>query len=230
MKATRRPNLAGLLACALLVGCGSTPELPRNIPGPGVLVAQAHVPLLDVFAHPDDPQPSGTVASPGGRGAPIVGVVDQRNGDWLLLELPQPPSGSTGWARAADVDLSGNPYRMVVTLHTHHITVTGPSGPILDAPVGVGRASTPAPGRYFIDQLLQPADPAGPYGPNAYGLNGLPSDVDSPGASGVTGLTGTDDPQSVGRDIVDGAIRLRNEDIKRLVPVIPLGTPVVVNG
>jgi hypothetical protein len=222
-------GLTVLVVSAVLAGCGSTPELPRNIPGPGVLVAQAHVPQLDVYDHPDDPQPSGHVTSPGGQGAPIVGIVDRTSGDWVLLELPQPPPGSTGWVRAADVDQSGNPYRIVVTLHTHHIDVIGPTGSILSAPVGVGRTATPPPGHYFIAQLLQPQDPQGPYGPNAYGFSGFTSDVLAAGADGVTGLSGTDDPQAVGQDNPNGTIRLRNEDVKRLVPVLPLGTPVAVD-
>lgn len=224
-----RLGLTIVVASAVQAGCGSTPELPTNLPGPGVLVAQAHVPQLDVYAHPDDPQPTGQVTAPDGHGAPIVGIVDQASGDWLLLELPQPPPGSTGWVRAADVDQSGNPYRVVVTLRSHRVKVTGPTGTILDAPVGVGRTAAPPPGHYFIDQLLQPPDPQGPYGPNAYGLNGFTNDVGAPGANGVTGLSGTNDPQSVGRNNADGAIRLRNEDVKRLVPVLPLGTPVLID-
>ena len=42
------------------------------------------------------------------------------------------------------------------------------------------------------------------------------------------GIHGTTDPRSIGRAVTHGCIRLRNEDIDALFPLVPLGTPVYV--
>jgi lipoprotein-anchoring transpeptidase ErfK/SrfK len=44
----------------------------------------------------------------------------------------------------------------------------------------------------------------------------------------VIGIHGTNEPQLVGTDVSHGCIRLRNEDISRLVGLLPLGTPVEI--
>ena len=45
---------------------------------------------------------------------------------------------------------------------------------------------------------------------------------------GVIGLHGTNDPSSIGNRESHGCIRLYNRDIEKLVPLLPLGTPVVI--
>jgi lipoprotein-anchoring transpeptidase ErfK/SrfK len=44
----------------------------------------------------------------------------------------------------------------------------------------------------------------------------------------VVGLHGTDQPDSVGRDVSAGCIRMRNDDIEQLVERLPLGVPVEI--
>ena len=42
------------------------------------------------------------------------------------------------------------------------------------------------------------------------------------------GIHGTDEPQSIGQSVSHGCVRLRNEDIERLYPMVPVGTPVYI--
>lgn len=42
------------------------------------------------------------------------------------------------------------------------------------------------------------------------------------------GIHGTDHPESVGHSVSHGCIRLRNEDIEQLYPMVPIGTPVYI--
>lgn len=219
--------LAALALVVSAAACGSLPELPKSIPQPGVLVAQAKGDHLDVFARSGDGTPVSQITPVGGAGSALVCLVLQDAGDWIMVALPGPPPGATGWIRAADVDLNGDQYRMTVSLSMHTLTVTDATGTFLEAPLGVGQAATPAPGEYFIAALFATPDPNGPYGPNAYGFSGFTNGITGPGA-GVTGITGTNDPASVGRDVPDGTLRIRNADLAKLVPVIPLGTPVDV--
>jgi lipoprotein-anchoring transpeptidase ErfK/SrfK len=46
------------------------------------------------------------------------------------------------------------------------------------------------------------------------------------GGDGVIGIHGTNEPDAIGTDVSHGCIRIRNEAILELVPVLPLGTPV----
>jgi len=41
-------------------------------------------------------------------------------------------------------------------------------------------------------------------------------------------LHGTNKPETVGRSVSHGCVRLRNEDIQRLYEIVPIGTPVYI--
>ena len=42
------------------------------------------------------------------------------------------------------------------------------------------------------------------------------------------GIHGTDHPESIGRSVSHGCVRMRNEDIETLYPMVPIGTPVYI--
>ena len=42
------------------------------------------------------------------------------------------------------------------------------------------------------------------------------------------GIHGTDHPESIGRSVSHGCVRMRNEDIEALYPMVPVGTPVYI--
>ncbi|HKN58181.1 MAG TPA: L,D-transpeptidase [Gemmatimonadaceae bacterium] len=42
------------------------------------------------------------------------------------------------------------------------------------------------------------------------------------------GIHGTDHPESIGRSVSHGCVRMRNEDIERLYPMVAIGTPVYI--
>jgi hypothetical protein len=42
------------------------------------------------------------------------------------------------------------------------------------------------------------------------------------------GIHGTDAPESIGRSVSHGCVRLRNEDIEKLYDMVPVGTPVYI--
>jgi len=42
------------------------------------------------------------------------------------------------------------------------------------------------------------------------------------------GIHGTDHPESIGRSVSHGCVRMRNEDIERLYPMVGIGTPVYI--
>jgi lipoprotein-anchoring transpeptidase ErfK/SrfK len=183
---------------------------------------------MPIYATPEDGQPASSLDNPNENGAPLVFLVKERRGDWLNVYLPVRPNGSTGWVHAADATVASNPYSVDIALAAHRLVVRNGEDVVLDEPIGVGTTQTPTPGGiYYIKELLQPPDPDGPYGPYAYGLSGFSNVLDEfKGGDGVIGIHGTNEPQAIGTDVSHGCIRMRNEAILELVPVLPLGTPV----
>jgi lipoprotein-anchoring transpeptidase ErfK/SrfK len=191
-------------------------------------VAEAIPAQVQVYATASEDEPTTALDNPNENGAPLVFLVDEEGGDWLKVHLPIRPNGSTGYIRAADVDVVDNPYRIDIALADHRLTVTRGDVVIADEPVGVGTASTPTPGGvYYIKELLQPPQPDGPYGPYAYGLSGFSNELDDfAGGEGVIGIHGTDEPEAIGTDVSHGCIRMSNDAITELAGILPLGTPV----
>ena len=202
--------------------------VPAGIPEGTSLVAQAKPATMPIYAAPGDEQPASSLDNPNENGAPLVFLVKERQGNWLDVYLPVRPNGSTGWVRAADVTVVSNPYSIDIALAAHRLVVRNGEDVVLDEPIGVGTAQTPTPGGvYYIKELLQPPEPDGPYGPYAYGLSGFSNVLDEfNGGDGVIGIHGTNQPEVIGTDVSHGCIRMRNEAILELVPVLPLGTPV----
>lgn len=247
---SRRPRAGTALAIALISGlllaaCGSdartvgptttarstttTGSTTTTTTPPPATVATAVVRSVPVTDEPGGPTVR-TLKNPTDTGAPLTFLVVQQQGKDLQVILPVRPNGSRGWIATENVKLSADPYRVVVELGAHRLQAFNGAEVVLDAPIGVGTAETPTPGgTYFIKELLKTSRPGGPYGPYAYGLSGFSNVLtDFAGGTGVIGIHGTNEPQLVGRDVSHGCIRLRNEDILTLVPVLPLGTPVEI--
>jgi lipoprotein-anchoring transpeptidase ErfK/SrfK len=206
----------------------TTTASDTTVPDGTSFVAQAKSASVPIYATAGAAKPSQSLDNPNENGAPLVFLVSERQGDWLNVYLPVRPNGSTGWVRAADVTVVANRYSVDITLGEHRLVVHDGQDVVLDEPIGVGTAQTPTPGGvYYIKELLQPPDPNGPYGPYAYGLSGFSNVLDEfKGGDGVIGIHGTNEPDAIGTDVSHGCIRMRNEAILELVPVLPLGTPV----
>ena len=187
----------------------------------------ARVPSVDVYDAPGgrvvrsfgNPQPSG---------APLVFLLDLRQGDWLRVFLPARPNGRTGWVRTDDTAVRGLRYRVDVLRGAHRLRLYDDDALAREFPIAVGTRDTPTPGgTFYLKELITPTNKGGFYGPYAYGLSGFSEVYQRYGSGeGVIGLHGTNDPGSIGRDVSHGCIRLRNADITYLARLLPLGTPV----
>ena len=161
---------------------------------------------------------------------PMVVVAVGNTPDRLLVELPIRANGSRGWIDRTKVSLASHEFKVIVELSAHRLIAMRGSDVILDVPIGVGKGQTPTPnGVYYITELLKPPTPGSIYGTYAYGLSGFSEVLKRfGGGDGQVGIHGTNDPSSIGKDVSHGCIRLNNADIEKLVPVLPLGTPVEV--
>jgi len=216
---------------------GPGPQRVESGPLPGppgadpVIVAEAALPLIEVFDEPGDTSPAPrTVTSPRASGAPTVFVVLQRKGEMAEVLLPIRPAGSSGWVKQSDVRLSQHRWRIVVELAAYRLTVFQGPDVVRVETIGIGTAGTPTPGgRWFTTELLKPPNPDGPYGSFAFGLSGFTGAEDGPAAAyGQLGLHGTNDPATLGRNVSLGCLRMSNEAISALATQLPLGVPVDV--
>jgi len=240
--------VAGVAAVLAFAGCSSgSPEsggepssdVVRTEAGPlpappqpdPVIVAEAVVPVVQVFDQPDESGPvTRTVPAPRPSGAPTVFVVLQRRTAMAEVLLPLRPPGSSGWVRLGDVRLTQHRWRIVVELAAYRLTVFQGPDVVRVETIGIGTAGTPTPGgRWYTTELLQPPSPDGPYGTYAFGLSGFTGSEDGPaGAYGELGLHGTNDPSTLGRNVSLGCLRMSNEAISALATQLPLGVPVDV--
>ncbi len=200
------------------------------------LIAEARVLLVEVFDEPDAATPVRAFGNPwfvnDDPKLPVkqVFLVKQAVDDWYEVYLPVRPNGTTGWIRSRDVTITQSPYRIVVELSAHRITVYNGESILLQESVAIGKPSTPTPpGTYYTRVLLQAPDPNTVYGPYAYPLSGH-SDVLTSfnGGDGELGIHGNNDASVLGQSVTAGCIRMSNEGITSLAPLISLGSPVEI--
>ncbi len=194
------------------------------------VAAQAATDTVGIYESIQSAEPFTRLPRHNEHGAPQTFLVIEFAKGWAKVALPTPPNGSTGWIKTSEVDFYGINYVIRVRLGARRLELWDGGRLVTSLPVGIGKKNTPTPGgTYYIKELLKPIDPSGPWGSYAYGLNGYSNTVYGPaGEPGVIGIHGTNEPDSVGKEVSAGCIRLRNEDIERLVDLLPLGTPVEI--
>ena len=93
----------------------------------------------------------------------------------------------------------------------------------------VGRPGTPTPrGSFYVLERLFLRDPGGPYGPGALGLSSFSPVLTNWARGGPIAIHGTDEASTVGQAVSNGCVRVRNEQMRRLLHDVPAGTPVEI--
>ncbi len=211
---------------------GSTAEAtPAAVDTGQYEIATANVTgAVNIYPEAGATTASETISNPTEYDLPRVFLVAENQGDWLKVWLPKRPNGSQGWVKASDVTLDSTDYKLVVDVPGYTITLYDGDEVVEEFPVGTAQETYPTPaGTYFITDLLQPPDPDTVYGTYAYGLSGYSEVLTSfNGGNGQLGIHGTNKPESIGRQDSHGCVRLHNEDIEVLVPLLKLGTPVEI--
>jgi len=170
------------------------------------------------------------------QGAPQVfdlgpSIADSSGDIWFRALLPIRPNGTLGYIPARSVQLTQTLYRIVVDRHKLRLTVSKGCRQVTQFRIGLGKESTPTPnGTFYIISLLKPPIAGSVYGAYAYGLSAFSNaiTIKSWEGGGIIGIHGTNDPSSIGDRQSHGCIRLNNSDISKLVPILPLGTPVEI--
>lgn len=147
--------------------------------------------------------------------------------EWVEVRLPRRPNGSTGWVpREALGGWHVVRTQLVVNRRRFRATLYRSGRRIWSARIGVGKRGTPTPsGRFYAREKLYP-DPRGFYGPVAIGTSGYAPGLTDWPKGGVVGIHGTSLPGLLPGRVSNGCVRVRNDAIRRLARLMPLGTPV----
>lgn len=157
-------------------------------------------------------------------------VLGEDGATWFRALLPIRPNGSTGFIPGKDLVVRTTLYRLDLDRRRFMLKLYEGCRLVRTFRVGIGTGRTPTPvGQFYLTSLIELPDPATMYGPYAYGLSGYSEVLESWKFGGIIGLHGTNDPSSIGRRSSHGCIRMNNRDIRALVRILPLGTPIEIH-
>jgi hypothetical protein len=148
---------------------------------------------------------------------------------WLEIEEPAKPAPIVGWAPATAFTWPTSVRTRLVVDRVHLRAILYRAGRVVwQAPIGVGKPSTPTPGgRIWVrEKFTVPGD--GLYGTRAFGTSGHSAFLTDWPNGAVIGIHGTDQPWLIPGRVSHGCIRVRNPDVERLYALMPIGTPIVV--
>jgi hypothetical protein len=166
-------------------------------------------------------------------GSPRALSVVERRGRWLGVIAPELGNGKIAWidARAGGVRLGRIELSVAIDLSRRELVVKRGTKAVRRITIGVGApGSTPPIGRFAVTDKL----PGSRYG-SFYGCCILALSAKQPNLpAGWTGgdriaVHGTDAPWTVGQATSAGCPHASDADMRYLLRVLPLGTPVVIH-
>ena len=192
-------------------------------------VARAVGGWLDTYRSPVDAEVWWSLSNPGPyEGDRVVLVLDSQD-DWLLVDLPVRPNGTTAWVHRSDVTLSTHDARIVVDLTAMRLWAWDDGVLVAEGAIALGTDETPTPpGRYFLNEIQAQEDPDTLFGSWILGTSGFSEVLDEvDGGDPAVAIHGTNDPSVLGTRVSLGCIRVHEDVVARLA-LLPLGTPVEV--
>lgn len=148
---------------------------------------------------------------------------------WGQVEIPYVWPRRDGWIPLKGLSRSRTDVEVHVDLSKHWVTLTRSGKVIAGFPAATGASWSPTPpGDYFVTDRI-PFSAGGPLGSFAFGISGIQPHLPA-GWSGGNQLAihGTSDPSSIGRSASAGCVRVSEDSLHLLLPLLKLGTPVVI--
>jgi lipoprotein-anchoring transpeptidase ErfK/SrfK len=146
---------------------------------------------------------------------------------WYQVDLPIRPNGVRGWVPAAGLHPYVVRWRLRIELGRRRLIAYEDGRERVRLTVAVGSPRTPTPtGSYYVLERLTLTDPDGPYGPGALGLSSFSPVLTGWTRGGPIAIHGTDEAPTVGQAVSNGCVRVRNEQMRKLLREVPAGTPV----
>lgn len=185
-------------------------------------------------------------AQPGGRqvgsvpatsaylGQPTVAWVQATTDDgrWGRVTLPwSKPVGRSGWISLDGIATTGTRTMLVADLSRREITAYRGCRPLFSVRSAIGRPGSPSPtGRFWVtDRVAVPAAQQDSFGTFAFGLSTVQPNLPAGWTGGdQMAIHGTGAPGSIGEAASAGCLRVSEDALRRLKPLLDLGTPVVI--
>jgi len=138
-------------------GVTSAPPVASATPAHSVgTVATAVGPHIDVRATPTDAVVS-TLDNPQPSGAPLTFLVVSVQKDWLKVQPPQRPNGSTRWINAVTVSQHRLEYRLTTSTEKNTLSLYHDTSLVTTYTAATGTGGTPTPhGSFYLTELLAP--------------------------------------------------------------------------
>ena len=155
--------------------------------------------------------------------------IDESARAWVRVRLAILPLSSTGWLpRASLGSFQTVRTHLVVDRARLRATLFRNGVAVFATPIGVGTPSAPTPkGQFYVRERLTNFGDAF-YGPIAFGTSARSTKLTDWPGGGYVGIHGTDNPGILPGRVSHGCIRLRNDAIRRLARLMPLGTPLTI--
>jgi L,D-transpeptidase-like protein len=161
-----------------------------------------------------------------------LGVVTTERGRWLAVSEPGLTSNRVAWvdARAGGLRYSRTALEVDVDLSARVLTVRRGKEVVRRTRVGVGAAGSPTPtGRFAVTDKLDGADFSAAYGCCILALSAVQPNLPRGWAGGDRiAIHGTLSPTDFGRAVSAGCVHAPDSDLRWLMRVVPLGTPVII--
>ena len=161
----------------------------------------------------------------------IVAWVEEvaKGGRWGRVEIPYSWPRRDGWIELDGLRKETTWVSVEVDLSRHRVTVSKRGERLFSFPGAIGAAASPTPsGEYFVTDRI--AFARGSYlGSFAFGISGIQPRLPT-GWSGGNQLAihGTNSPWTIGRNASAGCVRVSEQALARMKPLLRLGTPVVI--
>ncbi len=194
----------------------------------------------------DVPRDTAIHATPGGRriatlpartkylDQPVIAWVQQLSADggWGKVTLPwSKPVTRAGWIRLEGLPRRTTTTMVVADLSERRLVVYRRCRAIETARTAIGREGSPSPtGRFWVSDRVQvPAGQRGSFGSFAFGMSTVQPNLPAGWTGGdQMAVHGTGAPGSIGQAASAGCLRVGEDALRRLKPLLLLGTPIVV--
>ena len=161
-----------------------------------------------------------------------LGVVRARSDRWLGVSVAGLGDHRLGWidARAGGLRFARTRLEIDVDLSARRLVVRRGTEILRKMIVGVGRSGSPTPtGRYSITDKLPGPDFSAYYGCCIIALSATQPYLPAGWSEGNrVAIHGTPSPSDYGHAVSAGCLHARNTDLRYLMRVAALGTPVVI--
>jgi hypothetical protein len=161
-----------------------------------------------------------------------LGVVSTRRGRWLAVTEPGVGGNRVVWvdARAGGLRYSRTTLEVDIDLSDRTLTVRRGDSVLRRASIGVGAFDSPTPtGRFAITDKLAGASFSPSYGCCILALSAIQPSLPRGWAGGDRiAIHGTLSPSDFGQAVSAGCVHAPDRDLRWLMRVVPLGTPVVI--